>query len=285
MTTSSKSKTSSASIRPQVRDIDGLSIRYAESKPREVDALLLSPWPESLFAFDRVWDRLAKHAHLVAVDLPGFGHSQRRDDLLSPQAMGEFVIRLADAFGLENPHVVGPDVGTSASLFAAARHPGRLRSLVVGSGGAAVPPAVGGALNDWVTAPDLDEFRATDPRKMVAGALDGIVFYQFPKAVSEDYLSSYEGDRMVESMRYVRSYPEEIPILSDLLPQMQIPVQIISGGRDSIVPPVNGYFLDDRLPHSKHDILNAGHFTWEDTPDDYAELVINWWDQAEADGM
>jgi pimeloyl-ACP methyl ester carboxylesterase len=283
--TSSKSSTSSASIRTQTRDIDGLSIRYAESKPREVDALLLSPWPESLFAFDRVWDKLAKHAHLVAVDLPGFGHSQRRDDLLSPQAMGEFVIRLADAFGLENPHVVGPDVGTSASLFAAARHPGRLRSLVVGSGGAAVPPAVGGALNDWVTAPDLDKFRATDPREMVAGALDGIVFYQFPKAVSEDYLSSYEGDRMVECMRYVRSYPDEIPILADLLPQMQIPVQIISGGRDSIVPPVNGYFLDDRLPHSQHDILNAGHFTWEDTPDDYAELVIDWWDQAEADGM
>ena len=66
---------------------------------------------------------------------------------------------------------------------------------------------------------------------------------------------------------------------------MQIPVQIISGGRDSIVPPVNGYFLDDRLPHSQFDILNAGHFTWEDTPDDYAELVINWWDQAEANGM
>jgi hypothetical protein len=67
MAASSKSNTSSASIRTQVRDIDGLSIRYAESKPREVDALLLSPWPESLFAFDRVWDRLAKHAHLVAV--------------------------------------------------------------------------------------------------------------------------------------------------------------------------------------------------------------------------
>lgn len=285
MPTSSKSNTSSASIRTQTRNIDGVSIRYAESKPREVDALLLSPWPESLFAFDRVWDRLAKHAHLVAVDLPGFGHSQRRDDLLSPQAMGDFVIQLADAFGMENPHVVGPDVGTSASLFAAARHPGRLRSLVVGSGGAAIPLAVGGALNDWVTDPDLDKFRTTDPREMVAEALAGIVFYQFPKAVNEDYLSSYEGDRMVESMRYVRSYPEEIPILVDLLPQIQIPVQIISGGRDWIVPPVNGYFLDDRLSHSKLDILNAGHFTWEDAPDDYAELVINWWDQAEADGM
>lgn len=169
MTTSSD--TSSTSIQAQFRDIDGVSIRYAESEPRAVDALLLSPWPESLFAFDRVWDRLAGHAHLVAVDLPGYGHSQRRDDLLSPQAMGEFVIRLADAFGLENPHVVGPDIGTAASLFAAARHPGRLRSVVVGSGGAAIPLALGGVLNDWVTAPDLDKFRAIDSRKIVAGVL------------------------------------------------------------------------------------------------------------------
>jgi pimeloyl-ACP methyl ester carboxylesterase len=60
-----------------------------------------------------IW--LAEHTHLVAIDLPGFGHSQRRD-ALSPRAMGEF--------------------GT-------ALHPGRHRSLVVGSGGAAVPLRLG----------------------------------------------------------------------------------------------------------------------------------------------
>jgi pimeloyl-ACP methyl ester carboxylesterase len=63
---------------------------------------------------------------------------------MSPRAMGEFVVRVADAFGLDQPHVVGPDIGTSAALFAAALHPGRLRSLVVGSGGAAVPLKLGG---------------------------------------------------------------------------------------------------------------------------------------------
>jgi pimeloyl-ACP methyl ester carboxylesterase len=279
---STSSPTSSTSIRTRFREVDGLSIRFAESEPREQDALLLSPWPESLLAFDRLWGRLAEHAHLVAVDLPGYGHSERRDDLLSPQAMGEFVIRLADAFGLEYPHVVAPDVGTAASLFAAARHPGRLRSLVVGSGGAAIPVALGGVLNDWVSAPDLDGFRAADPRKIVAGALAGITFYQLPEPVREDYLSSYEGDRMVESMRYVRAYPAELPVLRDLLGQTQAPVEIIAGGRDWAVPPVNGYFLDDRLPHSKLDILNAGHFTWEDAPDDYAGLVIDWWQRSAA---
>src|SRR5882762_3334413 len=121
----------------QFLTIDGLSIRYAESEERDDHALLLGPWPESLLAFDPTWARLAEQAHLVAVDLPGFGHSQRRDALLSPRAMGEFLIRVADVFELEQPHVVGPDVGTAASLFAAASEPGRWRSLVVGSGGSA----------------------------------------------------------------------------------------------------------------------------------------------------
>ena len=71
---------------------------------------------------------LAKRTHLVAVDLPGFGHSQRSDSLQSPSAMGEFIIAAADAFGPEHPHVVAPGTGTPAALFAAHEHPGRLRS-------------------------------------------------------------------------------------------------------------------------------------------------------------
>ena len=266
-----------ASIQMEFRVIDGLSVRFAESGDQSDTALLLSPWPESLLAFEPMWSRLAKDMHLVAVDLPGFGHSQRRDALLSPRAMGEFVIQVADAFGLESPHVVGPDIGTAASLFAAARHPGRLRSLVVGSGGTAVPLQLGSPLNEWIDASDLDRFRAADPRQIVAGVLSSIERYALPDPVREDYLSSYEGDRFVESMRYARTYPAELPALRDLLPQVQTPVQIIAGGRDSAVPPVNAEFLHERLPHSKLDIIDAGHFTWEDGADQYAALVTTWW--------
>jgi pimeloyl-ACP methyl ester carboxylesterase len=267
-------------IQPQFRIIDGLSIRFAESEDRDDHALLLSPWPESLFAFEPTWLRLAEHTHLVAIDMPGFGHSQRSDALLSPRAMGEFVIRVADAFELENPHVVGPDVGTGASLFAAALRPGRLRSLVVGSGGAAFPLQLGGALKEWVEAPDLDAYRSADPREIVAGAMALVERYELPDHVREDYLSSYEGDRFVESMRYVRAYPTELPILRDLLPEIQTPVQIIAGRRDPAVPPVNAEFLHERLPKSKLDIIDAGHFTWEDGGgDEYAALVTSWWDR------
>jgi pimeloyl-ACP methyl ester carboxylesterase len=268
---------SNSPIEPRFRTIDGLSIRFAESDERDDHALLLSPWPESLLAFEPTWNRLAAHAHLVAIDLPGFGHSQRRDALLSPRAMGEFLILVADAFGLDAPHVVGPDIGTAASLFAAFSHPDRLRSLVVGSGGAAFPLQLGGVLKDWVEASGLEWYRSSDSRRIVAGALAGIERYALPDSVREDYLASYDGDRFVESMRYVRTYRTDLPVLRDLLPDIPTPVQIICGGRDTAVPPVNGEFLHERLPRSKLDVIDVGHFTWEDAADQYAALVTSWW--------
>jgi pimeloyl-ACP methyl ester carboxylesterase len=264
-------------MQTRFRTIDGLSIRFAESEERDRHALLLAPWPESVFAFAPMWERLAEHTHLVAVDLPGFGHSERRDALLSPRAMGGFVLRLADAFGLEQPHAIGPDIGTGALLFAAALYPGRLRSLVVGTGGSAFPLQLGKPLKDWVEAPDVEAFRGVDPRQIVGGALRGIERYALPDAVRQDYLSAYEGDRFVESMQYVRTYPAELPFLRDLLPYIQTPVQIITGARDAVVPPANGEFLHARLPKSKLDILDVGHFAWEDGADEYAALVTSWW--------
>jgi hypothetical protein len=46
---------------PQLPTIDEL--RFAKSEER-ADHALLFRWPESLYAFDQVWRRLAEHAHL-----------------------------------------------------------------------------------------------------------------------------------------------------------------------------------------------------------------------------
>jgi len=265
------------SFEMRFRVIDGLTVRYAESEHRGDHALLLSPWPESLLAFEPVWSRLDEHAHLVAIDLPGFGHSQRRDALLTPRAMAEFVIRAADAFALDHPHLVGPGTGTAAVLFAAAVYPDRLRSLVVGSGAAAVPLALGGVLKDWVEAEDDDEFRHSDSRQLVASTLASIERYVLPDPVRQDYLLGCQGNRFAASMRYVRSYPAELPVLARLLPRIHTPVQIIAGARDRVTPLVNAEFLHQRLPRSTLDIIDAGHFVWEDAAADYAARITGWW--------
>jgi pimeloyl-ACP methyl ester carboxylesterase len=60
-----------------------------------------------------MWASLVEHARLFAVDLPGFGGSERRDDLLSPEAMGGFLSQLIVEADLNTLHIVGPDVGTA----------------------------------------------------------------------------------------------------------------------------------------------------------------------------
>lgn len=265
-------------MQPRFRTANGMTIRYAESAGQQDSFILLtSTFPQSLYTFLPIWPLLSKHAHLLAIDLPGFGQSERRSDLLSPQAMGEFLIQLIDEWGLNAPHVVAPDVGTSATLFAAARYPGKLRSLVVGNGGASYPLQVGGRLKDIIDVLDLVALRAIDVRAALSASLEkGHEHYTIPADVLEDYLQSYEGDQYAESSRYVRRYPQDLSVLGELLPTIQTPVQIISSRRDPLVLPVNGEYLHARLPKSKLDFLDAAHFAWEDVPEQYAAIVSAW---------
>ena len=262
-------------LQVEVRTVDGVRIRYADSGGSNARAVLLTcPWPESVYAFAPIWATLAEHARLFAIDLPGFGASERREDLLSPRAIGGFLAQLIAEADLGRPHIVAPDVGTSAALFAAAAHPERIASVIVGTGGAAVPLQLGEPLASWVLDPDLDKYRRMDPRTIVGAAVDTIAGGA-PDDIRADYLACYDGDRFAESMRYVRRYPEELPELAELLPQITTPVTIITGRHDRVVPLANAEFLDQRLPSSRLVIVDAGHFVWEEAPAEYASIILD----------
>jgi pimeloyl-ACP methyl ester carboxylesterase len=257
--------------------VDGVDVRVAKSDGDRDETLILTcPWPESLYAFESTWSVLSEQANLVAIDLPGFGGSERRDELLTPRTMGAFLVRLMDQWEIGSPHLFAPDVGTSAALFVAGQNPGRVRSVIVGSGAVAVPLEIGGALKDLVEAPDLAPIAALDPRDIVAGSLDLLERYELSPEAREDYLSSYLGDRFAESCRYVRSFGTELPILRDLLPEIQTPVLVLQGDHDPYVPPVNAEYLHERLPHSTLHEFDAGHYFWEDAGAEFAALASAW---------
>jgi pimeloyl-ACP methyl ester carboxylesterase len=256
------------------RTIDGVRIRYADTVgPHQRLLLLTSPWPESLYAFAPMWVRLSEHARLFAIDLPGFGASDRRAALMSPRAMGDFIARVITEAGLGRAHVVAPDVGTSAALFAAAAHPDLIASAVVGTGGAAVPLQLGEPLRSWVLDPDLEKYRKIDPQVIVDTAV-GTIAGGIADDVHADYRTCYAGDRFVESMRYARRYPAELPALAALLPQIATPITIINGLHDRVVPVANAEFLDERLPLSRVVLIDAGHFVWEEAPAEYASAIL-----------
>jgi pimeloyl-ACP methyl ester carboxylesterase len=122
--------------------------------------------------------------------------------------------------------------------------------------------------------PDLDRYRRMDARAIVSAAIDTIAG-RIPDHVRADYLACYDGDRFGESMRYVRRYPEELPELATLLPQISTPVTIINGRYDGVVPLANAEFLDQRLPASRLVVLDAGHFVWEEAPTESASIILD----------
>ena len=268
-----------ADIRTRTRTSGGLEIRFAEENAgAEPTLLLLSPWPESLYAWESLWPRLSSAAHVVAIDLPGFGHSEGRTELYSSPAMGGFLVELIGEWGLGRPHVVGPDVACPATLFAAARSPSSLASAVVGNAASVVPLEVEGPLKDLIAAPDFDALLALDGAERVRQAMGLHETYEVSATALEDYMSAYAGSRFGESTRFVRNYPTDLPLLGDLLAGIQTPVNVLYGARDPMVPASNAEYLAERLPHAELTALDYGHYTWEDGADAYGDAILAWLD-------
>jgi len=100
------------------RVFDGVRVRFADTKAdSDTTVLMLAPWPESLWAFRRIWDRITSLGRVVAIDMPGFGHSDQPPELIAPESSGAFLAGLIDQWGLGAPHIVGPDVGHSGSAL------------------------------------------------------------------------------------------------------------------------------------------------------------------------
>jgi len=257
-------------------EVDGLKLRLLRSDDRpSIPIILTGPWPESLYAFARIWPKLAAEAPLVALDLPGFGRSEGRTDLMSPRTMGHFLPKIIDALGLDRIHAVCPDVGTSAILFAAHSRPDLFESLVVGSGATDAALTTGG-LKEIIDAPSTKPFEGGTGEDFAAGSIKRMMKQSPDPRILEDYRASSSGRRFIEAMAYVRAYPGDLAELRATLPDIRTPVLSIWGALDPIVPPTNADVLNKALPRTLSVVLDAGHFVWEDRADEYATAVLDW---------
>jgi pimeloyl-ACP methyl ester carboxylesterase len=255
------------------RTIDGLKVRYAKGGKGGEKIVLFSPWPESIFAFAPVWDGLTKQFEVLAIDLPGFGRSEARDDLFAPRKMGEFIAKAIEAFGLKSVHAVGLDVGSPSVLFAVLARPELFRSLIVGAGATIYPLDVDGALKSMIEAEPLPPLNTVE---VIGGFLKSIRGYAVPSFVRDDYLASYEGDRLTRSAALVRAYPKDLAALAPRLASIELPVSIVVGRNDPYGLARDAALLRERLPHARLDVLEAGHCVWEERAPEFGSIVTEW---------
>ena len=108
-------------------EVDGLRLRYrswgaaGEGRP---ELLLIHGFANSLQSFRLLAPRLAGCCHVVAIDLPGYGLSDKPVDFdyhNGPQAA--VMVAAAHALGLRHPVYVGHSLGGAIALQAAVKDP------------------------------------------------------------------------------------------------------------------------------------------------------------------
>ncbi|HVW10003.1 MAG TPA: alpha/beta hydrolase [Bryobacteraceae bacterium] len=115
--------------------IDGTSIFYRESGPKDAPTLLLlHGLPSSSRMFEPLFARLSDRYHLLAPDYPGFGHSDWPD----PKAFAytfdhyaEIMNCLSEDLGLRRYTLYMQDYGAPVGFRMLLAHPERLDALIV----------------------------------------------------------------------------------------------------------------------------------------------------------
>ncbi len=254
--------------------IDGLRIRLSRNGLADgIPILFTSPWPESLYAFHRVLPYFVEGHPVVAVDLPGFGQSESRPEVMAPRAMGSFLLKVAEHLNIPRLHAVGPDVGALAFLFAAADRPELFESLAVGGAATRVNLAAG-VLREVIASPQ-GAFAAINGSDAVHDYLSQAAQIT-PSAIVDDFRAASAGRRFEDAAQFVRAYNADLPLLEQRLDQIRTPVLVIAGRNDAIVPPANNQLLADQLPRSRLSLLNAGHRVWEEATEDYSTQIRHW---------
>lgn len=133
--------------------------------------LLMAGFPQSWYAWRRIMPILADHFHVVAIDLPGQGDSDKPVDGYDTQTAGDRVHALVKELGFERYHIGAHDIGSWVAYPFVARFAdevGRLVLLDANIPGVTLKPTVEVGPNIWKSwhfffhqVPDVPEFLIT----------------------------------------------------------------------------------------------------------------------------
>lgn len=118
-------------------DVDGVTIHYIESEPParsrgSVPAIVMvHGFGGHTFSFRYQLDEFGKEYRCVALDLKGFGYSQRTEGDHSLSAQARLVLRFMDLTGIERATLIGHSMGGEVVMRVAAMAPERVDRLVL----------------------------------------------------------------------------------------------------------------------------------------------------------
>lgn len=134
---------------------DGVRLRAARAGQGPT-VVLLHGFGESLLSWRAAFDRLAAGADVIALDLPGFGLSDKPATGYGNERMAAAVIGALDAMGVQRAVIVGHSMGGAVAVTLALQAPQRVTALVLVSPAVSAaswgvrPPGSEGLTDDWM---------------------------------------------------------------------------------------------------------------------------------------
>ena len=255
-----------------------------EPAPGVDTVLMVHGYGASAFSW-RYWaPRLAKRAHVVLVDLKGSGSAPKPDDgRYRPEDQAEALHRLILQRDLRRLTIVGHSLGGGIALLLALRFQdegeGRLARLVLVASAAyeqRLPPFVALARHRWI---GVALFRLLGSRSVIRKVLRSIVYD--PAAVTDDQVDGYAVPlndaaalrALIDSA--LNLVPDQIDALNARFPDLDVPVLILWGRHDRVVPLWVGEQLLGALPNATlHVFEKCGHMPAEEVHDEsFARLT------------
>lgn len=106
----------SAQIMPSIKfqQIDDKNLAYYEQGKGET-IILLHGWPQTSYVWRKIIPELSKTNHVIAIDLPGLGCSDKIDDYTT-ENVSKIIHQFANDKNIQKFHLVGHDLGTWVAL-------------------------------------------------------------------------------------------------------------------------------------------------------------------------
>jgi 4,5:9,10-diseco-3-hydroxy-5,9,17-trioxoandrosta-1(10),2-diene-4-oate hydrolase len=262
--------------------VDGVRVRYSQAGSGPALVLV-----HGLVGSARNWHRnlrfLSQFRTVIALDLANAGASQWVEGL-DPglEAQADRVARSMDVLGIDVADVGGHSHGGAIAMILAARHPGRVRRLVL------FAPAnpycklgepqmrfyatrLGAVFAGWVI-PLL-------PRVMHRRSLERM--YGDPKRIVEGVLEGYTDGLNRLAIQHVLAimlrWKQDMAVLESALPALTgTATLIVWGGRDRAVTLRSGQELARRLGAQLKVLPEAGHIAFEEMPEVCNPAIGEW---------
>ncbi|QGU06832.1 2-hydroxymuconate semialdehyde hydrolase [Corynebacterium occultum] len=216
---------------------------------------------------------LSEVGRCIAIDSIGYGQTVVPEG--TEYGIREWVrhaVRVLDALGIEKTWIVGNSLGGWLAFQFAIDYPERLLGVVsMGTGGAKLTGALQGHSNPTLTEEGI---RETLEKFVVDKSLvtDELVSLRYQSALNDT-----ASDRLKEVVTARDRDRTELPLDFDVLAKLDLPVLLIHGVQDVVIPVQRTWDILNIIPHADaHIFSQCGHWSQVERAEEFNQVIKSW---------